>query len=146
MNGWTLLFHPLICEQLQKVDEAAEKARKKGAGNANVKLFGMLSKAIYERIPANPAADEFRQGNTLGPKYRHWRRVKFGGRFRLYFRFDSKSRVIIFAWVNDEKSLRKQGAKSDPYQMFKAMLNGGNPPDDMPALLSACEENWKEGG
>lgn len=146
VNGWTLLFHPLICRQLIKVDEAAGKARKKGASNANVKLFDMMSKVIYERIPADPAADEFRQGNTLGPKYRHWRRAKFGGRFRLYFRFDSRSRIIILAWVNDEKSQRKQGAKSDPYQVFKAMLNAGNPPDDFPALAAACEKNWQEGG
>ena len=41
--------------------------------------------------------DEYRQGNTMGPAFRHWRRAKIGRRFRLFFRFDSKTKIIIFA-------------------------------------------------
>ena len=37
------------------------------------------------------------------------------GRFRLFFRFDSASKVIIYAWVNDENTLRKVGR--GPFRM-----------------------------
>ena len=85
-------------------------------------------------------AAEFRQGNTLGRDRRHWFRAKFGGnRFRLFFRADSRAKVIVYAWVNDRDRLRKAGASSDPYAMFAAMLAGGNPPGDWAALLAAAQ-------
>ena len=43
----------------------------------------------------------------------------------------------MFAWVNDEQTLRKRGAKSDPYAVFRAMLKRGNPPADWDALVKA---------
>jgi hypothetical protein len=82
--------------------------------NANVKLFRALSQLIMDVVPSDPARDEYRQGNTLGPAYRHWRRAKIGRRFRLFFRYDSKAKVIVYAWVNDEQTLRSSGSKSDP--------------------------------
>ena len=72
------------------------------------------------------------------PAFRHWRRAKIGRRFCLFFRFDSKSRIIIFAWVNDETALRKAGSATDPYAMFQKMLEHGNPPNDWRDLLSAA--------
>ena len=59
----------------------------------------------FEVVPSDPNREEYRQGNTMGTDFRHWRRAKIGRRFRLFFRFDSKSRIIIFAWVNDENTL-----------------------------------------
>ena len=65
-------------------------------------------------------------GNTLGPEHRHWRRAKFLGRFRLFFRYSSKDRVIIYAWVNDQNTLLKAGGRRSarflllPCWMFRA--------------------------
>ena len=124
-HGWHLLFHECLVEQLQKLNAAAARAQaqdpKGWESNANVKLFNALSAFIFETVPSDPSRDEYRQGNTMGPAFRHWRRAKIGRRFRLFFRFDSKSRIIIFAWVNDEHSLR----------------SSGHPPDDWDALLAA---------
>jgi len=55
-----------------------------------------------------------------------------------FLRFDSKTWIIIFAWVNDENTLRSSGSKSDPYTVFQRMLERGHPPDDSPpdALVS----------
>jgi toxin YhaV len=56
----------------------------------------------------------------------------------LFFRYSSSAKVIVFAWVNDETTLRTYGAKSDVYAVFRKMLDGGNPPDDWAALIAAA--------
>jgi len=145
-HGWTLLFHDCLIEQLRKLHAAAQRAQRKdpaGAGsNANVKLFRALSHLILDAVPGDPSRDEYRQGNTLGSEYRHWRRAKIGRRFRLFFRYDSKAKLIVYAWVNDERTLRSAGGKSDPYAVFEKMLSRGHPPDDWGALLAASRQDW----
>ena len=145
-HGWTLLFHECLVGQLQKLQAAAERAKaqdpKGFEANANVKLFNVLATLIFEVVPSDPNREEYRQGNTMGPAFRHWRRAKIGRRFRLFFRFDSKSKIIIFAWVNDENTLRSAGAKNDPYVVFQKMLKSGQPPDDWSALLAAAKSDW----
>lgn len=145
-HGWTLLFHDCVVEQLQKLDAAARRAEQNDPqgfeSNANVKLINALSHLMLDVVPSDPSRDEYRQGNTLGTAYRHWRRTKIGRRFRLFFRYDSKAKVIVFAWVNDEQTLRSAGSKSDPYAVFEKMLGRGNPPDDWNALKAASRENW----
>jgi len=147
-HGWTLLFHSAVIEQLRRLHSAVQRAERndpKGfEGNANVKLFRALSQLMLDVVPSDPARSEFRQGNTLGPAYRHWRRAKIGRRFRLFFRYDSKARVIVYAWVNDEETLRSAGSKSDPYAVFAKMLAQGTPPDDWAALVAASKAEWSE--
>jgi len=121
-HGWTLLFHECVIEQLRKLRAAAQRAEQNDPqgfdSNANVKLFRALSQLIIDVVPSDPARDEFRQGNTLGPAHRHWRRAKIGRRFRLFFRYDSRTKVIVFAWVNwnalvmaSRQDWSKQGAE-----------------------------------
>ena len=105
---------------------------------ADARLLAALRVLMLERVPRDPLAPEFRQGNTLGKERRHWFRAKFGGnRFRLFFRADSQARVIVYAWVNDRDTLRKAGAGTDPYAVFARMLANSNPPEDWPGLLAA---------
>ena len=145
-HGWTLLFHDGVVEQLQKLHAAAQRAEQHDpqgfASNANVKLFRALSLLMLDVVPGDPARDEYRQGNTLGPAHRHWRRAKIGRRFRLFFRYDSKAKVIVYAWVTDEQTLRSSGSKSDPYAVFEKMLGRGNPPDDWNTLMAASRQDW----
>ena len=147
-HGWNLLFHEGLIEQLQKLQTAAKKAKAQDPqgfeSNANLKLFNALAQLMLETVPSDPSRDEYRQGNTMGPAFRHWRRAKLGRRFRLFFRFDSKTRIIIFAWVNDENTLRSSGSKTDPYAVFQKMLQRGNPPDDWAALVSASKLSWAQ--
>ncbi|MNV78106.1 Toxin YhaV [compost metagenome] len=90
---------------------------------------------VTVNVPSDPTASIYRQGATLGDDRKHWLRAKFGnGRFRLFFRYSSTNKVIIFAWVNDENSLRTYGSKTDAYKVFKGMLDDGNPPDDWDTL------------
>ncbi|WP_456307595.1 type II toxin-antitoxin system YhaV family toxin [Rhodopila globiformis] len=143
-HGWTLFALPLFLDQLEGLTAAAERARqanpKDWPGNANVKLLPALMTMVLDRIPRDPLAPAFRQGNTLGPAHRHWFRAKFGAnRFRLFYRVDSASRIIVYAWVNDRDTLRKAGASSDPYAVFAGVLKRGNPPGDWSSLLAEAQ-------
>jgi toxin YhaV len=94
-----------------------------------------LVQLVTVTVPSDPTAAIYCQGSTLGDDRKHLFRAKFGnGRFRLFFRYNSASKVIIFAWVNDENSLRTYGSKTDAYKVFNGMLDNGNPPDDWDAL------------
>lgn len=103
-HGWTLLFHDCIVAQLRALQSAAARAQAQGrVESANVKLFRALSALILDKVPSDPGRDEYRQGNTLGPAFRHWRRAKIGRRFRLFFRFDSRTRVIVYAGLTHDR-------------------------------------------
>ena len=78
---------------------------------------------------------QFQQGTTLGADYRHWRRAKFFQQFRLFFRFHSRSKVIVLGWVNDQQTKRAYGSKSDSYRVFQSMLASGHPPNGWDSQL-----------
>lgn len=122
VNGWTLAAHPLFLDQLEKLTAAVERERvkdpKRYQQTANAKLLAAIEELVFRTIPADPTRPVYRQGGTLGTSRKHWFRAKFGGqRFRLFFRFSSEARVIIFAWVNDENTLRTYGSKTDAYRV-----------------------------
>ncbi len=141
-NGWTIVCHPAFLAQLFGL--ADDVARLRGLGgddwlaSPKAKLLARLVDIVLNEVPKEPGNKAFEQGNTLGAALRGWRRVKFLGRFRLFFRFDTRAKIIVYAWVNDENTLRKAGAKTDPYSVFRSMVVGGNPPQDWDALLTAC--------
>ncbi len=144
VNGWTLLFHDMMLGQIRNLAEAFNRARLTDpvgfSSNANVRVLASIAKLTLHVIPQDPGHTDYRIGNTMGADYRHWSRAKFGQRFRLFFRYDSGARIIVLAWVNDETTLRAKGSKSDPYAVFKAMLDRGNPPDAWKTLLSAAKD------
>jgi toxin YhaV len=146
VNGWQLFAHPLFLDQFEKLGAAVARSRKKDPRgwhqSANAKLLAALLQLVFEVIPQDPTRPEYRQGGTLGDDRKHWFRAKFGnGRFRLFFRYSTSAKVIVFAWVNDETTLRTYGSKSDAYAVFRKMLDKGNPPDDWAALLRAASES-----
>lgn len=136
--GWRLYAHPSFVEPFDAL--LAEVARIRAADpngssqHPKVKLLTRIVDLVEIEIPRDPGAAEDALGNTLGPAHRHWRRAKFLGRFRLFFRYSSAQRVIIYAWMNDENTLRQAGGRSDPYRIFEGMLRKGRPPDDWAAL------------
>jgi toxin YhaV len=139
VNGWKLYVHPLFHDQLIDLVEQVEALAKKNPAaykkEAATKLLATLNRLIREIIPRDPNTPEFRQGNTLGKDNRHWFRAKFHQRYRLFYRFATKEKVIIYARLNDEKTLRKAGSKTDPYVVFRGMLEAGDPPASIADLL-----------
>lgn len=143
VNGWTIYAHPLLLDQLERLTTAVEQTKAKDpdswASAANAKVLAAVRTLMFETVPGDPTRSEYRQGSTLGAARKHWFRAKFGnGRFRLFFRYDSRSKIIIFAWVNDNTTLRTYGSKTDAYAVFAGMLDKGNPPDDWATLLQAA--------
>ena len=142
-HGWNLLFHEGLIEQLQKLQAAAQRAQAQDPqgfeSNANVKLFNALAQLMLETVPSDPNRDEYRQGNTMGPAFRHWRRAKVGRRFRLFFRFDSKAKIIIFmAMMEAQTYFAERQARAD-VAAFDAVMarTGGEPPREGDRILPA---------
>jgi toxin YhaV len=144
VNGWKLYVHPLFEQQFRQLVEQVEAlAAKDPMGYKDLpaaKLLATINRHIRETIPRNPGAAEFRQGNTLGSDNRHWFRAKFHERYRLFYRFSSREKVIIYAWVNDERTLRKSASRTDPYRVFRAMLEAGDPPNTLEQLIVRAKE------
>ncbi len=95
------------------------------------KRLAAIEALAFGIIPQDPSRDEYRQGQTLGPAYKRWFRAKFFQQYRLFFRYHAASKIIVYAWVNDEDSLRGYGSGDDAYRAFGKMLKAGNPPDDL---------------
>jgi toxin YhaV len=142
--GWRLFLHPLFQAQLEKMaTRVAKLASSDPAGYVShpaTKMLATINHYIRDAIPRDPNAPEFRQGNTLGRDNRHWFRAKFHGRYRLFYRFSTGQKIIVYAWVNDEGSLRKSGSKTDHYAVFKALLESGEPPNSFAELSRASKE------
>ena len=144
VNGWCLYAHPLFLDQLASFVMQVEKLRGKDPKhykekNATKRLAAII-KLIFEKIPQNPTLPEYRQGVTLGKEYTHWFRAKFFQQYRLFFRFHQESKIIVYAWVNDEDTKRAYDSKSDAYLVFKKMLHKGRPPNDWEALLKEAKK------
>lgn len=143
VNGWILYAHPLFLNQLEALTRKVEALRVKDPADYKrknaTKRLAAIRKLAFEVIPADPARPEYRQGKTLGKDYKHWFRAKFFQQYRLFFRFHSASKVIVYAWVNDDDdTLRAYESADDAYRVFRNMLDGGNPPDDWNSLLKVA--------
>lgn len=121
---------------METVRKLADKDPEGYRSKAETKLLAAILKLTTEDIPANPADDRYRLGNTIGKDRRHWRRAKFFQQYRLFFRFDEARKIIIYAWVNDRTTKRAYGSKTDAYAVFRKRLGKGHPPDDWDLLLS----------
>lgn len=122
VNGWYLLAHPLFLNQYETLLEEVEILCKKNPiqyrqKNATKRLAA-ITKLIFEKIPQDPSLPEYRQGTTLGDEYKHWFRAKFFQQYRLFFRYHQESKIIVYAWVNDENTKRIYNSKSDVYYLF----------------------------
>ena len=104
------------------------------------KVLKAIKRTMFESVPASPGRVEHRLGHTIGRENSAWFRVKVLQQYRLFYRYDSASKIIIYVWVNDEKSLRSYGSKTDAYATSKKMLDGGYPPSTFEELLNQSRE------
>ena len=143
INGWNIFGHSLFLNQVEALIKQVESLRQKipinyKKKNATKRLAAIL-KIAFEIIPQDPTLPEYRQGTTLGDAHKHWFRVKFFQQYRLFFRYHLESKVIVYAWVNDESTKRAYNSKTDAYRTFKKMLNSGHPPNNWEELIQEAK-------
>ncbi len=143
VNGWRIGFHAELLLQLEKLISAVEQERRQRPDrpprSQPAQILAALRQLMFVDVPQEPGRNIYRHGGTLGKHRKHWFRAKFGnGRYRLFFRYRLSDRVLIFAWVNDQETLRTYGSSTDAYAVFARMLEKDDPPDDWDALLKAC--------
>ena len=143
VNGWTLFAHPLFLDQVEMLIARVEALRAKdprGYTKKNAtKRLAAIARLAFEVIPQDPARAEYRQGSALGDDRKHWFRAKFFQQYRLFFRYHQASRIIVYAWVNDEDTKRAYERSDDAYLVFRKMLERGHPPDDWERLLAQAK-------
>lgn len=139
-NGWTIYFHRVFAERYEQLLSSVTALKgtlpsKEYRQRPTVKLFAKLTRAIRETVPADPDAPEYRLKRDLA-KFRRMKGHGLADRYRLFWVFSSRLRVIVFLYLNDESTLRKQDAASDPYEVFKRLLSRGE-------IGSGFDENWE---
>jgi len=143
-KGWNLFQFRPFAQRLQALtQEVSRLAQADPIGykrHPQTKLLASVYQSMTVTVPANPADPVFRLGHTLGKSHGNWRRVKKGlpQRYRLFFMFASNPlAVVIYAWLNDEHTLRKEGSRTDVYEVFKRMLERGDVPSNINELIQA---------
>lgn len=138
-SGWRLAGDKHFMERYAALVVATEAERDRLGGgepnNLEAKLLFAVKELVFRKIPADPMSKNYILGNTLGPYFRAWRRAKFFQQYRLFYRFNSGKKIIIYSWFNDENTLRAYGSKTDAYKEFAKMLDNGKPPTDFDELI-----------
>ncbi|OGT61542.1 MAG: toxin [Gammaproteobacteria bacterium RIFCSPHIGHO2_12_FULL_45_12] len=147
VNGWVLCAHSMFLDQYEDLIDTVETLKKKDPENYQqknaAKRLAAIQKLVFDIIPNDPSLPEYRLGGALGETHTHWFRAKFFQQYRLFFRFHTKSKIIVFAWVNDEKTKRAYDSKNDAYLTFKKMLAHNKPPSDWGHLIKEAKMERK---
>lgn len=134
-SNYLLKYHIFYANRIARLKEQIKKLRTRlddGSFKQHeiVKLAYRIRKADQEIIPQDPNLQEYRLGGEL----KKYRRYKQGlQRYRLFFCFSNHPKIILYLYLNDERHLRKTGAKTDPYEEFRKFVAKGlfsHRPDD----------------
>lgn len=133
---YTKIFQIILSKLEKEVLALSSVEPESYLSHPKTKLLQRVFMAITKDVPADPNNKKFRLGSFLGKRYKSWRRVKDGlpDRYRLFFQFLSTDNKIIFAWINDENTLRKNGSRTDVYTTFKRLVDGGKIQNDYKEL------------
>ena len=99
INGWTIYALPLFLDQLEVLIVEVKALRTKDlqgyVSKNSSRRLAAITRLMLKDIPQDPSRKEYQQGSTLGAAHRHWRRAKFFQQYRLFFRFHTRSRLIV---------------------------------------------------
>ena len=144
INGWRIFVHQELEYQLSKIGRKTAWLFMRGQitdkNRGRQKFLKALKRAMNDVVPSNPGAVEHRLGRALGDQPEVWFRVKFLQPDRLFYRYDSAKKIIVYVWVNDEDTLRAYGSKNDAYAVFSRKLASGYPPGSFEELLKQSRE------
>jgi toxin YhaV len=145
VNGWRIYFIKRLFGQ-QRRDLQVEVRKLKNTlpaeaycTHSTVKLYRAIMVAIKEKIPLDPFTSHFALTGAL----KHYGRVKKMGlpdRYRLFFRAiqTEEYKAIFVLWLGCP---RKQGDKNDCYKVFTKMVERGDFPNSLDALILDSQED-----
>lgn len=123
-HKYLLKFHKFYSEEVDNLKQEVKKLKVSLPYDAflqhpDVKFAARLKRATSEVIPEDPDKKEYQLHGSL----KKYRRYKQGlQRYRLFFTFSSKPPIILYLYINDKSSLRKEGDKNDPYNIFTKLV------------------------
>jgi toxin YhaV len=128
-NESRILFHAAFEHVLDELVAVVAKERERDPEHykksPRARLLAAIYKALKDEIPADPQHARYYQGEASGYAYRHWKRAKPAGEYRLFFKCVKESdesnegKVIIYVWLNGEMSLSKYQRHMDEYMAFR---------------------------
>ncbi len=113
---------------LGELDDAAYRR------HPDVKLFLALRTLIQHTIPLDPTHPDYRLKGRLA-KFRRTKGRSLPQRRRLFWAFSEQARTIIFLYLNDESTPRREGDKRDPYAIFGSLIDSGEIGEDFEANM-----------
>lgn len=144
INGWKIYTHPRFDDAFEAIAAQVEHDRERDPQNYKrrnpAKRLATIIKLVSEVIPTDPTRPEYRPGDTLGARNKHWFRVKFLQQYRLFFRYSSDKKTSIYVWVTDATTKRAYASKVGAYAVFRKMLANDSPPDDWGQLLKEAQK------
>ncbi len=126
-HRYLLKYHMLYYRRIEALKEQVKELRARlteaeYSQHEVVKFAARVRKADQTIIPQDPDRKDYRLSGIL----RKYRRYKQGlQRYRLFFCFSNTPPIILYLYLNDEKHLRKDGDKNDPYVEFQRLVNRG---------------------
>lgn len=139
VNSWRIYFIKRLFGKQRRDLQVEVRELKKSLSaeeyrtHSTVKLYTAIMVAIKEKIPLDPFASHFALTGAL----KNYGRVKKMGlpeRYRLFFRAlqTKEYKAIFILWLGYP---RKEGDKNDCYKAFTKMVNRGDFPDSLDALI-----------
>lgn len=143
-NGWKLLYHPIFGDRYAELRDHVGVLKKRlskadFARHPDVKLVVAVRRVVLEIIPQDPNRPDFWLKDDLA-KFRRVKGYGLPDRYRLFYAFSQKEKVVILLYLNASGTLRKEKAKTDPYEVFKSMVRSGRIGSDFESNLS----QWKK--
>ena len=139
-NGWLILHVPEFEARFLAIAQQVEALRARDPvgyhEHPTTKLLAAVIRLVRDVVPSDPNAPRFRLENDLR-KFRRAKKLGLPPRYRLFWVFSEHLRTIVFLYLNDEGTLRKDGASSDPYEVFRRKIARGEIGPDFDANFRA---------
>lgn len=126
-NNSLLKAHEIFFQRTRALSDAVKALSKRLSleelkQHETVKLAKRVYTATLEIIPHNPNDPAYYLRDDL----KKYRRYKQGlERYRLFFAFSTTPKIILSLYLNDQDTLRKEGSKHDPYEIFRGFVRQG---------------------
>lgn len=126
-NNYLLKAHEIFFQRTVELHNEVKALREKLAHedlikHETVKLAKRVYAATLETIPQNPNGPDYYLRGDL----RKYRRYKRGlDRYRLFFAFSTTPKIILYLYLNDQDTLRKEGSQRDSYEIFRGFVRQG---------------------